>query len=357
MYKKKIAIICDYILIPERIGGMDRFYLLFDKKLKELNYEVDWYVTYYNKFHFYDNLTITSANGNSVEQKFIEVSKNRNYDIIVTHFTQLCTKYYKYYKSLHKNAYVLAVDHNPRPFNGFPYRKRIKKRIQGLLYSKYVHQFIGVSRYTVNHILKDYGSFLKKKTKVIYNGIDIDIFKKRTKENRNKFIVVSHLRKNKGIQDLLKALNILENVKLEGVKVDIYGDGPYKPILRQLCINYNLKDVVTFKGSSPNLHQLFSEHRYMIQPSYMECFSLSILESLSANVPVITSTVGGNLEVLTDNENSYIFSPGDIESLAKILENIISGEKKISLDTSTIVVEKFSLERMVNEHIKVLACI
>ena len=34
----------------------------------------------------------------------------------------------------------------------------------------------------------------------------------------------------------------------------------------------------------------------------MECFSLSILESLAANIPVITTPVGGNLEVVTNND-------------------------------------------------------
>jgi glycosyltransferase involved in cell wall biosynthesis len=41
----------------------------------------------------------------------------------------------------------------------------------------------------------------------------------------------------------------------------------------------------------------------------MECFSLSILESLSANVPVITTNVG-NEEVIINNKMVYISSKG-----------------------------------------------
>jgi glycosyltransferase involved in cell wall biosynthesis len=53
-------------------------------------------------------------------------------------------------------------------------------------------------------------------------------------------------------------------------------------------------------GSTANLSELYCND-YMVQPTHMECFSLSILESLSANVPVIT-TNGGNEEVIINNK-------------------------------------------------------
>ena len=34
--KKKIAIICNYALSPNRIGGMDRFWVAYDAKAKTL---------------------------------------------------------------------------------------------------------------------------------------------------------------------------------------------------------------------------------------------------------------------------------------------------------------------------------
>ncbi len=33
--RKKIAVVCNYGLTPNRVGGMDRFFWLFDKKCKE----------------------------------------------------------------------------------------------------------------------------------------------------------------------------------------------------------------------------------------------------------------------------------------------------------------------------------
>ena len=353
---KNIAVVCNYVLRSDRVGGMDRFYKLYNQKLIEKGYNIDWYFTNYTPFSFFYEMNIYSANGTSVEQLFLtkNLSEKKEYNVIVTHFTELCTSFYKEVNQLFPKVKIIAVDHNPRPLQGFPLEKRIKKRIAGLLYGKYINQFIGVSQYTVNHILKDYGFYLNKKTKVIYNGIDTEVFVKSNNEYNNKFIVASHLRESKGIQDLLKALSLIKKDKLEGVIIDIYGKGPYEQKLKEITDEYNLEKVVSFKGSSSKLNELFCLYSYMIQPTYMECFSLSILESLSANIPVITTTVGGNLEVIQDGENGFIYEPGNFKALQKILEEIILKEKDIRKDTSILIKEKYFLERMVNQHIKLL---
>jgi len=355
---KKIAILCNYMLTPDRIGGMDRFFIAYDIALKEKGFQIDWFFSKNESTGFFKDLSIYSDPSCNVEDCFVQHLKKTasKYDHIITHFTELCTPYYKQYKQLCPKANIIVVDHNPRPLNGFSFKKKLKKKLAGVLYGKYINQFVGVSQYTVNHILNDYGSFLKRKTKVIYNGIDTTVFKMRTQENKNKFIVASHLRASKGIQDLLKALSILPKQNLKDITVDIYGKGPYEEQLKQLSKKYNLTEIVTFKGSSASLHKLFANYSYMIQPTYMECFSLSILESLSANIPVITTTVGGNLEVLCDEENSFIYPPGDYEKLANIIKNISTGKKSITTDVSKIVHQQFYLKKMVDEHVNMLLC-
>ena len=350
---KRIAVICDYVLRPDRIGGMDRFYKLFHEKVTALGHNIDWYFTAYTRFDFFESLPITAVNTTSIEKTFIETSKHKSYDVIITHFTELCSSYYKEYNELHPNAKIIAVDHNPRPLKGFSFKKRIKKRIQGLQNGKYINQFVGVSKYTVYHILNDYGSFLKHKTTVVYNGVATDVFKKRTEENTNKFIVASHLRPSKGIQDLLKALSIIDEKILQNVTIDVYGEGPYQEELLAMTKRYNLSNVVLFKGSSPKLHELYANYSYMIQPTYMECFSLSVLESLSANIPVITTTVGGNLEVLQDGKNGFIYEPGDVIKLSEILKDILTKKRSINTDTSILVQKQFYLEKMVQDHINI----
>lgn len=352
---KKIAVVCNYALNPNRIGGMDRFYKAYDKKAKDLGYEVDWYFIEYSGFDFYADLTIFSSAHQCVESFFLNKVQQEaiKYDILVTHFLALCTPFYKKAKGAGISE-IIAVDHNPRPLEGFPIAKIIKNKLKGILYSRYIDQFIGVSDYTRKQILKDYGFFLFQKTKVIYNGIDTSVFKKRIQENKNNFIVCSHLRHSKGIQDLINAVAILEDSVKTQMQIDVFGEGPYETELLTLTHSKNLQDVIHFKGSSSKLNELLSNYSYLIQPTYMECFSLSILESLSANVPVITTTVGGNLEIIKHNENGFIFEPKDVAALSEILKNIILSNWKIDTDVSAKIENEFYLEKMVDEHIKLV---
>lgn len=352
---KKIAVVCNYALNPNRIGGMDRFWLAYDSEAKALGYEVDWYFSDYQPFDFFSGLTIYSANNQNVEQFFLETvsQKHIKYAVLITHFVALCIPFFKKAKAT-GIPHTIAVDHNPRPLEGFPFSKIIKNKVKGILYSCYIDQFVGVSEYTRKQVLKDYGFFLAKKTSVVYNGIDTTIFVKRQDANLNKFVVCSHLRESKGIQDLLKAVSILdENIKTQ-LQIDIYGEGPFEKELVGMTTDFNLDHIVRFKGSSSNLNQLIANYSYLLQPTYMECFSLSILESLVANVPVITTTVGGNLEIIKHKENGYIFEPKDYKALAEILKKIISGNWFIDNDVSTEIVDNFNLEKMVNGHIQLL---
>ncbi len=351
---KKIAIVCNYELKANRIGGMDRFYLAYDKKLKALGYEVHWYFSDYGGFDFFSELTIFSAEKAEISSYFLNeaATHNRHYHVMVTHFLALCTPFFKKAKSY--ADYTIAVDHNPRPLEGFPISKKIKNRIKGALYSRYIDKFVGVSEYTKINILKDYGQFLKSKAQVVFNGIETSAFKKRTDENKNKFIVCSHLRHSKGIQDLLGALNLLDENVRNQISIDIYGEGPYEKELLQMADDLNLNSIVAFKGSSSELHLLLADYSYLLQPTYMECFSLSILENLAANVPVITTTVGGNPEIIKNGVNGFIFSPKDQKALADILEKIFFGQKKITTQVNLQIEKEFNLEKMVEGHILLL---
>ena len=76
--------------------------------------------------------------------------------------------------------------------------------------------FVGVSDYTSRHILNDFGYLLRNKIITVYNGVvtnDIDFRESIQDNNCIHFVVISHLRKSKGIQDLIEALNFYQKMK------------------------------------------------------------------------------------------------------------------------------------------------
>ncbi|WNH11641.1 glycosyltransferase family 4 protein [Thalassobellus suaedae] len=356
--QKHIAIICNYELLKDRVGGMDYFFWAFNKACTDKGIKVDWFFPNIGTHGDYHTFEIFPSNGVTLEQGFIRHIKKQpvQYSYIVTHFVELCTSFFATVKK-HQQARIIAVDHNPRPLLGYPFKKRLKKRIKGILYSKYIDLFIGVSNYTSQAILNDFGNFLKPKTQTIYNGVLIDDIIPKTAARRRvnpKFLVVSHLRESKGIQDLIKAVHLLpDNLKVH-LKVDVYGDGPYEKELLKLVENYKLEINFNFKGSQSNLKALCQHYDYLIQPTHMECFSLSILESLAANIPVITTPVGGNLEVIKEGKNGFVFKTKNIKELAVLLEDVINGNKYIEGPTRNLIKTQFSLDDMVDNYLRLL---
>ncbi len=353
--EKKIAVLCHYTLQANRIGGMDRFFVAFDANAKTMNLKIDWYFTDYQPFDFYSSMNIQHAAGQNIEDFFLEKTalQNNNYTVLITHFVSLCTSFFKKAKETGIQK-IIAVDHNPRPLEGFGFSKIIKNKIKGILYSRYIDVFVAVSKYTKKHILKDYGSFLNSKTIVIYNGIDTAIFVKRTNPNPNTFIVSSHLRHSKGIQDLIMAVSLLNDTIKDQISIDVFGTGPIENELKSMTTSLNLNKIIRFRGSSPDLHLLFCNYSFMIQPTYMECFSLSVLESLACNVPVITTTVGGNLEIVSDLKNGFIFEPTNIKALSSIIENIVLGRLKIDTETFSQIEKNYNINKMVASHLALI---
>lgn len=352
----RVALVCNYSLHPNRIGGMDRFFVAFDQKLKQENFEITWFFTDYEAFDFYKNLNIKSNSKIDVTDCFLKdlADNTRTYDVLITHFVALCIPFFKKVKQFGIQK-TIAVDHNPRPLDGFSWSKVIKNKIKGLLYSPYIDQFVGVSDYTKKHILKDYGSFLNGKTSLIFNGIDVEIFDKRNAENFGKFIVSSHLRPAKGIQDLIQAVSMLPTELLKLIHIDVFGEGPMESELKQMVLQKNLQEVIIFKGSVSNLHQLYKDYSFLIHPSHGETYCYSIFESLCANVPVITNIEAGNIvNIINDNKNGYLYSMKEIQKLTEILSDVLLKKRRLVDDFSAEISQKYSIDQMVENHFKYL---
>lgn len=350
--RKHIAVLCDYELLPNRIGGMDHFFWAFQKACDENNITIDWFFPNTTNILEYKNFNINASKA-SVQTTFLDVLKNRKavYSHIITHFLELCSPFYMLVKQLTK-AKLIVVDHNPRPLEGYGLKKRFKKRLKGIIYSSYIDVFVGVSKYTSNEILKDFGRHLKPKLVTIYNGVIVDDILARTNFEYKvpKFLVVSHLRESKGIQDLIEAVVLLPEITRALLQVDIYGDGHYKSILTTKMESLGVGDNFKFFGSVDNIKDHYINYDYLLQPTHMECFSLSILESLAANVPVITTPVGGNKEVIEYGINGFILPEKNPKVWAQVLEGLLKKEQRITRKTRPLIEDSFSISKMVHNY-------
>ena len=137
----------------------------------------------------------------------------------------------------------------------------------------------------------------------------------------------------KGTNDLILAFNSIAK-KFPLWKLILAGNGDIEKgnILIQ---SLNIQNQVEFHGwvSGISKDNLFKKASIFCLPSYTEGFPMAVLDAWSYGIPVITTPVGGLPDVLINGGNAMVFEPGDIESLANILEKLIIDEalrKKLS---------------------------
>ena len=166
---------------------------------------------------------------------------------------------------------------------------------------------------------------------VIPNGIDKNKFKPLKKQKR--ILVVARLFENKGVQDILDALVGLD---MQGWKIDIVGDGPYRKVLEKKIKENNLSRIVKLRGwvdnNSKEMKQLYGHASIFVSASYFENMSIVLLEALASGCNVLASNVGGNPEVITNKNN--LFEVGNVDDLRMKLKRrlVLKSNNKIILD-------------------------
>jgi glycosyltransferase involved in cell wall biosynthesis len=111
---------------------------------------------------------------------------------------------------------------------------------------------------------------------------------------------------------LPKSLEVgIEAARRAGVALAIAGDGPERERLEAL-------GHARFLGSLPRAEvlELFQAGDASLLSSSWENFPHSVVESLAAGTPVISTRVGGVPEVVHDGENGLLVEPNDVDALA-----------------------------------------
>ena len=123
---------------------------------------------------------------------------------------------------------------------------------------------------------------------------------------------------------LLDVINELKLLCKSKIRFIVGGNGEINK-LKVKIDSLGLKEIVEYVGWLDNrekIHYLNIADAFIL-PSYNEGLPISILEAMSYDLPVISTSVGGIPEVVINNYNGYLFQPEIKIELKNIIENII----------------------------------
>tara|TARA_R110000851_G_scaffold86648_5_gene188589 strand:- start:61410 stop:62594 length:1185 start_codon:yes stop_codon:yes gene_type:complete len=236
----------------------------------------------------------------------------------------------------------------------------------------FVHRYIAVSRDLLQW-LKHTLAIPEKKLRQIYNGVDAGKFSPRQDDAQlgdlappgllpeNAVVVgtVGRLAEVKNQQLLIEAVGYLYTKRpiLRGtLRLVLVGDGPLKPQLVERVKQLGLSDVVWFSGDRSDVPALMQLMDIFILPSLAEGISNTLLEAMASGLPVIATSVGGNVELVEEGVNGRLVPVNNVVAMADALAELVDdptlrqsmGEKGLALVRTT-----FNWEKTVADYLAV----
>lgn len=218
------------------------------------------------------------------------------------------------------------------------------------------------SQYLAN-IVRGWG-VESNKIHLIYNGIDFEKSELSKEEARKKISIPGNIILSSGRLVPWKGFRMLIKIMPKVLEINqffrliIIGDGPEMNNLKTIVRNMGLdrKVYLVGKKSKQDMAVYFAAADMFVLNSGYEGFSHQILEAMAAEVPVIASAMGGNKEVIEQGKNGFLVRYNDEFNIIEAIKGLHqSPELK---DDFTIegrkTVEKYSLERMINETLALL---
>jgi glycosyltransferase involved in cell wall biosynthesis len=136
--------------------------------------------------------------------------------------------------------------------------------------------------------------------------------------------------------------------RFSGVEFLLVGDGPLRPALEREAAELGLQSRVRFLGDRRDIPAILASLDISVVPSASESLSNVFLESMAAGVPVLSTSVGGNIE-LGGEGRALLVSPNDEEALAAGLGRVLGDEelrRELSFRARQFARENFSVERI-----------
>lgn len=165
----------------------------------------------------------------------------------------------------------------------------------------------------------------------------------------DKFIVsIGELDDNKNHITVIKALATLGR---KDFKYVVCGVGPNKDMLLAEAECTGLKENVILAGYRSDIPDVLNAADIFVFPSFHEGMPVSALEAMACSLPVVCSAIRGNVDVVKDGDNGYLFKPSDVDTLSRQIALLMDNDalrQQMGAKNKEIVRE-FSLEAVTEE--------
>lgn len=274
----------------------------------------------------------------AMEQTITNIYRNSSFDLIYERYSLFSTAGLVFAQSK-KIPFVLEVN-APLVLEASKYRNlnqmALAKSVEKFLFSNADHII------TVSKQLKQYvqGVVAKAKVSVIPNGVSLESYtdnkinswRSTLSENLDEDYLIGFVGSIKpwhGVEILIEAFSELRKTD-KSFRLCIVGNGDdkYENKLYKLCQALEIDDLVTFTGAVPfeEIPGILKSMDVLVAPypnlSNFYFSPLKIFEYMAAGKPIVASSIGQIADLLTDEKNALLVTPGKCQDLVTAINRL-----------------------------------
>lgn len=187
---------------------------------------------------------------------------------------------------------------------------------------------------------------------VIPNGVDLAALPAHQPSDEiPRLVFAGRFMEQKNPQDIVCALLRLQNLPWTCAML---GDGPLLESVRETVTGSGLASRVSLPGwvTPEQVLSQFARSDVLVLPSRSEGLSVVGVQALGMGLAMVLSDAGGNLELVREGENGFLFPVGDVDKLTERLRQLLTNPSMLqsAQSKSRAMAQRFDLPVIVEQY-------
>ena len=145
-------------------------------------------------------------------------------------------------------------------------------------------------------------------TPLIYNGIDFNSISEKISYKRNEIFTFLHVGRYAVAKNHFEMIKAFKNLKklYPDTRLILIGGGELFDDIKEYIASNNLKESVIQLGRRKDVNLLYKTADVFMLPSIYEGMPMTIIEAMSAGMPIVATNVGGIPDMVSDGNSALL---------------------------------------------------
>src|SRR5579885_663948 len=165
-------------------------------------------------------------------------------------------------------------------------------------------------------------------------------------------LFAGRLEAQKGADVLLRAWKTVQARQPQALLV-LAGDGSQRASLEALSQELSIAASVRFLGQRDTMLPLYQAADLFVLPSWSEGMSNALLEAMACGLAPVATAIPGNTDVVTDESDGLLATPGDAAHLATALARLLEDtalRARLAAAARQTILARFALEQTARQY-------